>query len=166
LFTGYGYQCRIVEYGIGLGDKADPKEAETNVNYDMAASLEWAYGEIKKIQTAARSGKPITKPRWPMIVMRTPKGWSGPKSMNGNAIEGSWRAHQGMFDHPPLHNRLTRRLQFPFLEPRARSKSSRSSSNGLNLTILRSCLIPISILPMLRPMSQETRQMASSIIRL
>ncbi len=91
LFTGYGYQVRIVHYGA----EESSKELDEAVNYDMAASMEWALGEIKKIQGAARSGKPMVKPRWPMIVMRTPKGWSGPSKLNGNAIEGNWRAHQG-----------------------------------------------------------------------
>lgn len=91
LFTGYGYQVRIVEYGT---DHSDPKSDEA-INFNMAASMEWALTEIRKIQKAARSGQPITKPRWPMIVLRSPKGWSGPRKMNGNAIEGSWRAHQG-----------------------------------------------------------------------
>lgn len=91
LFTGYGYQIRIVEYGKDSSDA----ESDAAINYNMAASMDWALSEIRKIQHAARSGKPITKPRWPMIVMRTPKGWTGPRKMNGNAIEGSWRAHQG-----------------------------------------------------------------------
>jgi xylulose-5-phosphate/fructose-6-phosphate phosphoketolase len=95
LFTGYGYQCRIVEYGKSNSDE----DHDVAVNYDMAASMEWAYEEIKKVQTAARSGKPIVKPRWPMIVMRTPKGWSGPVKSAGNPIEGSWRAHQGTSPH-------------------------------------------------------------------
>ncbi|WVR00042.1 hypothetical protein IAU59_007184 [Kwoniella sp. CBS 9459] len=90
LFTGYGYQVRIVEY---VGASSD-HEHDISINYDMAASMEWAYQEIKKIQDAARSGKPITKPRWPMIVMRTPKGWTGPRKSAGNPIEGSWRSHQ------------------------------------------------------------------------
>nr|XP_019044735.1 phosphoketolase [Kwoniella bestiolae CBS 10118]OCF23665.1 phosphoketolase [Kwoniella bestiolae CBS 10118] len=90
LFTGYGYQVRIVEYQGATSDH----EHDTAINYDMAVSMEWAYQEIKKIQTAARSGKPITKPRWPLIVMRTPKGWTGPRKSAGNPIEGSWRAHQ------------------------------------------------------------------------
>lgn len=90
LYTGYGYQVRIVEYGA----TPSTDDHDIAVNYDMAASMEWAYKEIKKIQTAARSGKPITKPRWPVIIMRTPKGWTGPKQSGGNAIEGSWRAHQ------------------------------------------------------------------------
>ncbi|WVO23080.1 uncharacterized protein IAS62_004425 [Cryptococcus decagattii] len=50
--------------------------------------------EIRNIQQAARSGRPITKPRWPMIIMRTPKGWTGPKKAEGHLIEGNWRAHQ------------------------------------------------------------------------
>ena len=94
LYTGYGYQVRIVEYGA-LPENGDEHEPDLAVNYNMAASLEWAYDEIRKIQGAARSGKPIVKPRWPLIIMRTPKGWSGPKQSMGNAIEGSWRAHQG-----------------------------------------------------------------------
>lgn len=60
LFSGYGYQTRFVE---DLDD----------IDADMAASMEWALGEIRKIQKAARSGKPILKPRWPVLVMRTPK---------------------------------------------------------------------------------------------
>ena len=60
LFTGYGYQVRIVE---DLG----------NIDQDLAASMEWALGEIREIQRAARSGDPITKPRWPVLILRTPK---------------------------------------------------------------------------------------------
>ena len=44
-----------------------------NIDQDMAASLEWAVAEIKKIQSAARSGQPIVKPRWPVLILRTPK---------------------------------------------------------------------------------------------
>lgn len=60
LFSGYGYQVRIVE------------DLE-NINDDLHSSLEWALAEVKKIQKAARSGEAIVKPRWPMIVLRTPK---------------------------------------------------------------------------------------------
>jgi xylulose-5-phosphate/fructose-6-phosphate phosphoketolase len=63
----------------------------------MAASMRWALAEIRKIQEAARSGKPITKPRWPVILMRTPKGWTGPREVSGNPVEGSWRSHQGEY---------------------------------------------------------------------
>lgn len=60
LFTGYGYQVRIVE---------DINDIDTDLHYSIA----WAVDEIHKIQHAARSGKPILKPRWPMLVLRTPK---------------------------------------------------------------------------------------------
>lgn len=61
LFTGYGYQVRFVD------------DLE-NIDDDMAASMKWAYDEIRKIQHAARvEKKPIFKPRWPVLIMRTPK---------------------------------------------------------------------------------------------
>jgi len=81
LFTGYGYQVRIVE------------DLE-HIDLDLAGSMEWALAEIKKIQTAARTGKPIVKPRWPVLIMRTPKGWGGPKTFHGEFIEGSFHSHQ------------------------------------------------------------------------
>lgn len=90
LFVGYGYQPRIVEYGAS---QSDP-ERDVKVNVDMAVSMEWAYAEIRKIQHAARNGTPIDKPRWPVILLRTPKGWTGPKKLGDNVIEGNWRSHQ------------------------------------------------------------------------
>ena len=60
LFTGYGYQVRFVE---NLED----------IDMDLHCSMHWAVREIHKIQDAARSGAPIVKPRWPMLIMRTPK---------------------------------------------------------------------------------------------
>ncbi|KIJ44413.1 hypothetical protein M422DRAFT_228537 [Sphaerobolus stellatus SS14] len=80
LFTGYGYQVRFVK------DLA-------NLDNDLAASLQWAIDEIHIIQKAARSGNPIVKPRWPLIVLRTPKGLSGPKEVHGQYIEGSFNSH-------------------------------------------------------------------------
>lgn len=90
-------QVRIVEYGANLPENASELELEKAINLDMAASFAWAYGEIKNIQTAARSGKPIVKPRWPMIILRTPKGWTGPARLGNIQMVGSWRAHQGEF---------------------------------------------------------------------
>lgn len=81
LFTGYGYQARFVE------DLA-------NIDYDLAASLDWAISQIQQIQRAARSGNPIVKPRWPVILLRTPKGWGAPKMVKGEFVEGSFRSHQ------------------------------------------------------------------------
>lgn len=73
LFTGYGYQVRFVEYGELPKSKEDAEQKLIGLNKAMAVTFEWAYTEIRKIQTAARSGKPISKPRWPVIIMRTPK---------------------------------------------------------------------------------------------
>ncbi|KAL1837373.1 hypothetical protein VTJ49DRAFT_3955 [Mycothermus thermophilus] len=81
LFSGYGYQVRIVE---GMD----------RIHDDLHAALDWAVTEIRAIQQAARSGKPVVKPRWPMIVLRTPKGWTGPKEVEGKIIEGSFHSHQ------------------------------------------------------------------------
>ena len=81
LFTGYGYQPRVVD---DLDD----------IDADLNNSMQWAIDEIHKIQKAARSGNPIMKPRWPVLIMRTPKGWSGPKKVHGEIMEGSFHAHQ------------------------------------------------------------------------
>src|SRR5438045_2600425 len=60
----------------------------------MAALLELVLDEIAVIQGAARKKKRATRPRWPMIVLRTPKGWTGPKEVDGLPVEGTWRSHQ------------------------------------------------------------------------
>jgi xylulose-5-phosphate/fructose-6-phosphate phosphoketolase len=73
LYTGYGYQVRFVEFGPVREGKAKLEEAFEALNKDMAVSMEWAYAEIRKIQKAARSGKPLVKPRWPLLILRTPK---------------------------------------------------------------------------------------------
>ncbi|KAF8250679.1 aldehyde-lyase-like protein [Wilcoxina mikolae CBS 423.85] len=83
LFTGYGYQVRFVG-----------AEGLEKIDEDMAASMDWAVSEIRKIQKAAREGNPITKPRWPVLILRTPKGWTGPKMYKGEIIEGSFHSHQ------------------------------------------------------------------------
>ncbi|KAJ5105920.1 hypothetical protein NUU61_003267 [Penicillium alfredii] len=81
LFSGYGYQVRFVE---DLND----------IDTDLHCSMVWAVEEIRKIQAAARAGRPILKPRWPMLILRTPKGWSGPRQLHGQFIEGSFHSHQ------------------------------------------------------------------------
>ena len=60
----------------------------------MARTLDTIIGEIRSIQTAARAGQSTTRPIWPMIILRTPKGWTGPKVVDGKPVEGTWRAHQ------------------------------------------------------------------------
>ena len=83
LLTGYGYVPYLV-----AGD--DPKV----VHQQLAATLDVAVDEIKAIQGGARSGQEVGLPRWPMIVLRTPKGWTGPKEVDGLPVEGTWRSHQ------------------------------------------------------------------------
>jgi len=83
LFTGYGYKPYFVE-----GD--DPEK----MHQEMAATMETAILEIRAIQQKAREQNETHRPVWPMIVLRSPKGWTGPKVVDGVAIEGTFRAHQ------------------------------------------------------------------------
>jgi len=83
LFHGYGYQPQFVE-----GD--DPEK----MHQQMAATLDTALAEIKGLQNRARTGGLPTLVRWPMIVLRSPKGWTGPKVVDGKQVEGTFRAHQ------------------------------------------------------------------------
>ena len=83
LFRGYGYNPYFVE-----GD--DPE----TVHQLMAAALDKIVAEIRQIQSQARSDGFKTRPAWPMIILRTPKGWTGPKEVDGLKTEGSWRSHQ------------------------------------------------------------------------
>jgi xylulose-5-phosphate/fructose-6-phosphate phosphoketolase len=82
LFKGFGYDVRIVE-GKGLED----------MNNKMAETLELAYKRIRQIQKEARSGNKATSPHWPMIVLRTAKGWTGVKKFDNKKVEGTWRSH-------------------------------------------------------------------------
>jgi xylulose-5-phosphate/fructose-6-phosphate phosphoketolase len=84
LFTGYGYKLHFVE----------GHEPEV-MHQLMASTLDTVIQEIRDIQKNARSGRSSNDmPIWPMIVMRTPKGWTGPKVVDGKPVEGTWRAHQ------------------------------------------------------------------------
>lgn len=93
LFKGYGYKPYFVE-------GSDPDY----MHQAMAATLETAIAEIKAIQAEARSGGEVKRPAWPMIVLRSPKGWTGPKSVDGKKTEDFWRSHQvplsGMHNNP------------------------------------------------------------------
>jgi len=64
------------------------------VHQQMAVALDWALDEIASIQRVSRTGRAGSRPRWPMIVLRTPKGWTGPKQVDGQQVEGTFRAHQ------------------------------------------------------------------------
>src|SRR5215217_4684843 len=93
LLRGYGHEPVYV-----AGD--DPAD----VHEQMAAALDGALDEIAAIQQRAREGEHAGRPRWPMIVLRTPKGWTGPKEVDGVQVEGTFRAHQvplsGLKDNP------------------------------------------------------------------
>ena len=82
-FRGCGWEPRFVE-------GSEPEK----MHQQMAATLEWAIREIKRIQQHARTTGDTTRPRWPMIVFRSPKGWTGPKEVDGNPVEDCFRAHQ------------------------------------------------------------------------
>jgi len=87
LFVGYGYKPYFVE---GTEPAA--------MHQLMAATLDEIVREIRGIwQKARREGGAVERPRWPMIVLRSPKGWTGPKEVGGHKIEGSWRSHQVPF---------------------------------------------------------------------
>ncbi len=83
LFTGYGYTPCFVEGS----DRPSMHQA-------MAATMEHCVHEIRRFQNEARESGKATRPRWPMIVLRTPKGWTAPRQVDGHYLEGFWRAHQ------------------------------------------------------------------------
>ncbi|WCN83087.1 phosphoketolase family protein [Micromonospora sp. LH3U1] len=93
LMRGSGYQPYVV-----AGD--DPAQ----VHRTLAATMDRALDEIAEIQRRARSGGVVERPRWPMIILRTPKGWTGPREVDGTQVEGTYRAHQvplsGVRDNP------------------------------------------------------------------
>jgi len=98
LLHAHGYDVREVSGN-------DPPQ----VHRDLAATLDDAHARIREIQDAARSGGVTVRPRWPAIVLRTPKGWTGPRMLDGVRIEGTWRAHQVPIADPkqnPAHLRL------------------------------------------------------------
>jgi xylulose-5-phosphate/fructose-6-phosphate phosphoketolase len=83
LFNGYGYKPFFVE-----GHEPDA------MHQLMAQTMDRVLEEIRAIQRVARAAKNVTRPSWPMIILRTPKGWTGPKEVDGKPMEGTWRAHQ------------------------------------------------------------------------
>jgi xylulose-5-phosphate/fructose-6-phosphate phosphoketolase len=83
LLTGYGWQPHFV-----VGD--DPQL----MHQQMAATLDRVLDEIATIKARARSADKVFRPRWPMIVLQSPKGWTGPRVVDGVQVEGTWRAHQ------------------------------------------------------------------------
>lgn len=98
LFIGYGYKPYFVE-------GSDPE----TMHQLMAKTFDRVVHEIKDIQKKAREKGDATRPQWPIIILRTPKGWTGPKEVDGEKTEDSWRSHQvplGEFQSKPLHLQL------------------------------------------------------------
>jgi xylulose-5-phosphate/fructose-6-phosphate phosphoketolase len=93
LMRGYGHEPYVVS-----GD--DPQD----VHQQLAAALDRCFDDIESAQRSARVDGDRSRPRWPMIVLRTPKGWTGPSEVDGKRVEGSWRSHQvplsGLADDP------------------------------------------------------------------
>ena len=101
LFRGYGYTPFFVE-----GD--DPKD----MHQLMAATLDRIVAAIRRIQKAARTKGFTKRPPWPMIILRTPKGWTGPKVVDGKPVEGTFRSHQvpmGEMASHPQHVKILER---------------------------------------------------------
>ncbi|MEM9091764.1 MAG: phosphoketolase family protein [Cyanobacteria bacterium J06639_14] len=97
LFRGYGYTPYLVE-------GSDPAA----MHQKMATTLENCINEIRAIQQEARNTGHAVRPRWPMIILRTPKGWTGPQEVDGHKVEGFWRSHQvpmGAMHSNPEHLR-------------------------------------------------------------
>jgi xylulose-5-phosphate/fructose-6-phosphate phosphoketolase len=105
LFVGYGYTPYFVE-------GSDPE----SMHQAMAATLEHCILEIRKIQKQARETGKAFRPRWPAVILRSPKGWTAPRQVDGHYLEGFWRAHQ-----IPLPEVATDPLQFKTLEGWLRS---------------------------------------------
>jgi xylulose-5-phosphate/fructose-6-phosphate phosphoketolase len=93
LYNGLGYDVRFVRESAAI-------------DADCDAALEWAHLEIRRVQNLARAGTPVERPRWPMIILVTPKGLGCPESLDGKKLEGSFRAHQVPIPDPrtsPAH---------------------------------------------------------------
>ena len=86
LFVGYGYKPIFVE-------GSDPE----TMHQLMAVAVDAAIADIFEIQRLARNGGEVVRPRWPMIILRSPKGWTGPKEVDGKKTEDYWRSHQVPF---------------------------------------------------------------------
>ena len=98
LFTGYGYRPVLVEGGF---DGEDPMA----VHQRMAAAMDNIFDEVAEIQERARSGQSQARPVWPMLILRTPKGWTGPKVVDGLPVEGTFRSTNSRYpEFAPTRN--------------------------------------------------------------
>jgi xylulose-5-phosphate/fructose-6-phosphate phosphoketolase len=86
LFEGYGWRPLIVT------SKLDEPLADAHQRF--AAALDEALDDVRSFQASAREGGTTERPQWPMLILRTPKGWTGPREVDGVQVEGTWRSHQ------------------------------------------------------------------------
>ncbi len=100
LMSGYGWKPYFVE-------GSDPMEMHAK----MAGVLDTVIHEIKDIRSQAAANPDAPRPRWPMIVLRSPKGWTGPKMVNGLPVEGSFRSHQVPITDPATHKEHLKELE-------------------------------------------------------
>jgi xylulose-5-phosphate/fructose-6-phosphate phosphoketolase len=123
LLTGYGHKPYFVE-------GSDPAA----MHQKMASTLEQCIAEIRALQQQARSTGKATRPRWPMVVLRSPKGWTGPKEVDGHKVEDFWRAHQ-----VPVLDPATNKRSLKIVEDWLRSYKPDElfDANGTLLTELR-----------------------------
>ncbi|HVW22140.1 MAG TPA: phosphoketolase family protein [Opitutaceae bacterium] len=100
LFRGYGWEPIVVA-------GSEPE----SMHQAMAAAVDQAVITIRKIQRAARADDSLERPRWPMIVLRSPKGWTGPKQVDGKPVEGAFRSHQVPISDPAQNPAHLRQLE-------------------------------------------------------
>jgi xylulose-5-phosphate/fructose-6-phosphate phosphoketolase len=120
LFNGYGYEVRMVE-----GDEPQI------VHSDLWQALDWAYDKIRAIQEQSRGGDIPVSPAWPMIILRTPKGWTGPHEVDGLPVEGSFRSHQLPITDPienPDHLKLLEKWLRSYMPENLFDQSGRPTS--------------------------------------
>ncbi|KJZ71510.1 hypothetical protein HIM_09098 [Hirsutella minnesotensis 3608] len=131
LFSGYGFQVCLVQ------ELAD-------IDADLSCALEWALGEIKGIQQAARRGSPMIKPQWPMIALRTPKGWTGPKKVNGELMEDWLKSYdiERVLRNGKPADEILEILPKADAKRLGQVKAARSRHQGLQLPGWRSLAVP------------------------
>jgi len=123
LMTGYGYRP------LNLEIQADDDHLDAHARF--AAVLDEALDGIAEIQRRAREERETVRPRWPMIVLRSPKGWTGPREVDGLPVEGTWRSHQ-----VPMTDVRTNREHLRVLEDWMRSYRPDELFDG------QGCLVP------------------------
>ncbi|KMS90574.1 phosphoketolase family protein [Prauserella rugosa] len=114
LLRGYGYLPHYVEGGGVEGGGVEGGDivgaGQVAMHQAMAAAMDSIVDEIDMIQRSARAGETTERPQWPLLVLRTPKGWTGPSEVDGNPVSGTWRAHQvplaGVRENPDHFHRL------------------------------------------------------------